>query len=585
MDKLNCGIFAKYHVIDLFAIQEETRVLKKNDQQDSDHLQRRSTRGRQVSYKEMISSGESQEEDNTAKHSVSNRGSIKRGTGRRGAGSGGWSGDSSATTVAPAAIVSTAVTRTQPESTSFSVVSRGASSLDEESRFSGSTDTLEFTNAAAAAAAAAAVYTTGDDSHISNDILPPNIDPDLVSLPTVIMPEDSAPVVTKDLPILPPEMQVARLIQQSQRSHMPATPQLPVDLQVTRLIGNPQQQPVASPPARNSPILNTAAATRRDLRETVRESALDPDTLTPPPALHVQQPSLPLSSTAIPPDYPMYPGGVIKQARHSLPLTPPLYSTPVPSKVTEARDLMMASSVIRPFPTTATPSALSSVNSSSNPLSIQGLLSTSAPAHPPAIRPYSTTSHMIGHGPFLNHPYNSNPYSVAPPRGGYIGTPVTIGTPRPAYPPMYSPAHVPPPPHGLQLHSPYPPHGAPLRPNSSYQHAGYPQAFAAAAAAAASAEEERRIYRYARFAKHNSFSYPFSSLTYCSFVYFRVAQANRQTADSYDTAAAAAAAASGLSLKTGSVGDNEGSQVVGSESEFGGLVSYFSSQQEDFGES
>ena len=39
--------------------------------------------------------------------------------------------------------------------------------------------------------------------------------------------------------------------------------------------------------------------------------------------------------------------------------------------------------------------------------------------------------------------------------------------------------------------------GGPLRPTSSYQHAGFPQAFAAAAAAAAAnVEEERRIYRY-----------------------------------------------------------------------------------------
>jgi len=54
-------------------------------------------------------------------------------------------------------------------------------------------------------------------------------------------------------------------------------------------------------------------------------------------------------------------------------------------------------------------------------------------------------------------------------------------------------------PHGLPpLHpSPYSSHpgAGPIRPTSSYQHAGFPQAFAAAAAAAANAEEERRIYR------------------------------------------------------------------------------------------
>jgi hypothetical protein len=64
---------------------------------------------------------------------------------------------------------------------------------------------------------------------------------------------------------------------------------------------------------------------------------------------------------------------------------------------------------------------------------------------------------------------------------------------------MYQPSHVPS--HGLPLHSPYPlppqqHHGPPLRPTSSYQHAGFPQAFASAAAAAvANAEEERRIFR------------------------------------------------------------------------------------------
>ena len=81
-----------------------------------------------------------------------------------------------------------------------------AISQDDESRFSGSTDTLEFSTAAAAAAvAAASVYTTGDDSHTSNDILPPSIDPDLATLP-IILPQDDepSPIIKDDLPISVP---------------------------------------------------------------------------------------------------------------------------------------------------------------------------------------------------------------------------------------------------------------------------------------------------------------------------------------------------------------------------------------------
>lgn len=77
-----------------------------------------------------------------------------------------------------------------------------ALSQDDESRFSGSTDTLEFSSAAAAAAAAAAsVYTTGDESHTSNDVLPPTIDPELATLPIVLPHEDvTIPLVKEDLP-------------------------------------------------------------------------------------------------------------------------------------------------------------------------------------------------------------------------------------------------------------------------------------------------------------------------------------------------------------------------------------------------
>lgn len=188
-------------------------------------------------------------------------------------------------------------------------------------------------------------------------------------------------------------------------------------------------------------------------------------------------------------EHPLYPG-VIKPTGYSLSPTPPRY----PGSIGKVNDLATGgSSVIRP----------------GNPLSIQGLLSNSSSnsnssnsavgmpnptpslSHSPhsQIRPYSNTSHLIGHGSFLNHPPYSSPYSAIPPRTGYMSTP------RPAYPPIYSSAHVPVP-HGLPLHSAYPPtHGSPIRPTSSYQHAGFPQAFAAAAAAAANAEEERRIYR------------------------------------------------------------------------------------------
>lgn len=246
------------------------------------------------------------------------------------------------------------------------------------------------------------------------------------------------------------------------------------------------------------------------------------DSQTPPPAVQLSAiPAIPAVVTApsqpaviaTSSDLPLYShGGVIKQTRHSLPPTPPLYSGPHVVKATDLVASATPPSVIRPYPTTATSSALSTNlggSNPANPLSIQGLLGTghsspgpvsSAPPPPPPpshagshIRPYGNTSHMIGHGPFLNHTPYASPYSAVPPsRTSYMGTPVTP-TPRPAYPPIYPSAHIPP--HGLPLHSPYQHHGPPLRPTSSYQHAGFPQAFAAAAAAAANAEEERRIYR------------------------------------------------------------------------------------------
>lgn len=208
------------------------------------------------------------------------------------------------------------------------------------------------------------------------------------------------------------------------------------------------------------------------------------DSQTPPPALagHAHSPAQSVQGPAA--ELPHY-GSVIKQTNR-LPPTPPLYSGG--ATVKPGGELLIGPSVIRSFVAT-TSSSMSSASNSGNPLSIQGLLSQAPPP-----RPYGNTSHMIGHGPFLNHPPYAGPYgaaAAAPPRssGSYMPTP------RPAYPPMYHSASHGPPPHGL--HSPYPAphHGPPLRPTSSYQHAGFPQAFAAAAAAAANAEEERRIYR------------------------------------------------------------------------------------------
>ena len=248
-------------------------------------------------------------------------------------------------------------------------------------------------------------------------------------------------------------VQVNRLIQQRSSDTVAST--LPAELQVSRLINSQRN---------SSPILQSAMG-----------GAL-------PPAAAME--------------HPLY-SGVIKPTGYSLSPTPPRY----PGPMGKVGDLATSSSsVIRP----------------GNPLSIQGLLGSSSSStttssnnsssissalglpnpiaslsHSPhsQIRPYSNTSHLIGHGSFLNHPPYSSPYSGIPPRTGYMSTP------RPAYPPIYSSAHMPIP-HGLPLHSAYPPaHGSPIRPTSSYQHAGFPQAFAAAAAAAASAEEERRIYR------------------------------------------------------------------------------------------
>ncbi|XP_045029400.1 uncharacterized protein LOC116923747 isoform X2 [Daphnia magna] len=549
---------------------KEAQPVKAQEEEDSDHAQKRTTRGRQISYKELISSGDSQDEDgNTAKKMgtlfaadrIRNMpgAAIRGGSSRRG-GRGGVitqapgranvSGDDC--TPVPVSVISSRIGVTLNQ--------------DDESRFSGSTDTIEFSSAVASATAAASAYTTGDESHTSTDIVTPSIDPDLSTLPLVLPQEDEASPIIKDelpaivpVPVLSQDLQVSRLIQQRP---VDVPPTLPPDLQINRLINSHTISSSSNSPARQSPGILPQQRLLRDVL----------DSQTPPPAVQLS----PILPTPPPPiiapsvESPLYShSGVIKQTRHSLPPTPPLYSSP---HVVKTSDLIASStppSVIRPYPTTATASPLSpSISGSStpgNPLSIQGLLGTghgspgSNPSAPPSshpsghLRPYGNTPHMIGHGPFLNHTPYANPYSTAPPsRTSYMGTPVTP-TPRQAYPPMYSSPHLPP--HGLPLHSPYQHHGSPLRPTSSYQHAGFPQAFAAAAAAAASAEEERRIYRVA-------------------------AQASRESgADNYEPAASA-----GLLLKSGAE-DPAPATAVPPESEFGGLVSYFSSQQEDFEES
>jgi hypothetical protein len=87
---------------------------------------------------------------------------------------------------------------------------------DDESRLSGSTDTIEFSAAAASTAADASVYTTGDESLTSNDILTPSIDPDLATLPIILPQEDVASPLIKDelpaaasIPVLSQDLQVS----------------------------------------------------------------------------------------------------------------------------------------------------------------------------------------------------------------------------------------------------------------------------------------------------------------------------------------------------------------------------------------
>jgi len=193
--------------------------VKAQEDEDSDHAQRRTTRGRQISYKELISSGESQDEGGStvkkmgtlfaADRNKTMAGAVIRGGASRrgGIGRGGViasgrgnvsSGDN---TPVPVSVISSRV---------GSVLKQ-----DDESRFSSSTDTIEFSAAAASAAAAASVYTTGDESHTSNDILTPSIDADLATLPVILPQEDVASPLIKDvlpaasIPVLSQDLQVS----------------------------------------------------------------------------------------------------------------------------------------------------------------------------------------------------------------------------------------------------------------------------------------------------------------------------------------------------------------------------------------
>lgn len=183
--------------------------MKAQEEEDSDHAQKRTTRGRQISYKELISSGDSQDEDgNTAKKMgtlfaadrIRNMpgAAIRGGSSRRG-GRGGVitqapgranvSGDDC--TPVPVSVISSRIGVTLNQ--------------DDESRFSGSTDTIEFSSAVASATAAASAYTTGDESHTSTDIVTPSIDPDLSTLPLVLPQEDEAsPIIKDELPAIVP---------------------------------------------------------------------------------------------------------------------------------------------------------------------------------------------------------------------------------------------------------------------------------------------------------------------------------------------------------------------------------------------
>ncbi|KZR99053.1 Uncharacterized protein APZ42_005245, partial [Daphnia magna] len=208
---------------------------------------------------------------------------------------------------------------------------------DDESRFSGSTDTIEFSSAVASATAAASAYTTGDESHTSTDIVTPSIDPDLSTLPLVLPQEDEASPIIKDelpaivpVPVLSQDLQVSRLIQQRP---VDVPPTLPPDLQINRLINSHTISSSSNSPARQSPGIPPQQRLLRDVL----------DSQTPPPAVQLS----PILPTPPPPiiapsvESPLYShSGVIKQTRHSLPPTPPLYSSP---HVVKTSDLIASS--------------------------------------------------------------------------------------------------------------------------------------------------------------------------------------------------------------------------------------------------
>ncbi|KZS01734.1 Uncharacterized protein APZ42_001513, partial [Daphnia magna] len=125
---------------------------------------------------------------------------------------------------------------------------------------------------------------------------------------------------------------VSRLIQQ-RPVDVPST--LPPDLQINRLINSYTISSSSNSPARQSPGILPQQRLLRDVL----------DSQTPPPGVQLS----PMLSTPPPPfiahsvESSLYShSGVIKQTRHSLPPTPPLYSSP---HVVKTSDLISLSTL------------------------------------------------------------------------------------------------------------------------------------------------------------------------------------------------------------------------------------------------
>ena len=163
----------------------------------------------------MISSGESQDETNAGGKTATlfaRRGGGAAGSARFAKGRGGRIATETATGTATAVgtIPSTIDSAATPNSVA---VSKPNLIQDEESLYSESND-VEFSSAAAAAAPAAVYTTTADDSLNSSDVLPPTVDPDLVTTLPKLLPQSRVGDIgaKEDLPAcvpnLPPDLQV-----------------------------------------------------------------------------------------------------------------------------------------------------------------------------------------------------------------------------------------------------------------------------------------------------------------------------------------------------------------------------------------